>query len=135
MKIFHFFQMLVSFNMSSYVCFPLMFVAQDTRPDVTSKVARQIRHINNRIFFAPSLVKGCLVSGSPRNTSLAFFRRCTHVFSFQEMTRAAQKIQNCVSYVLVNITEADSQANFTKTGNQGLNRGKVLLLIVLFLSV
>ena len=28
-------------------------------------------------------------------------------------------------YVLVNITEANSQANFTKTGNKVLNRGKL----------
>ena len=39
------------------------------------------------------------------------------------MTRAAQKVPNVVLHVLVNIKEADLQANFTKMGNRGLNRG------------
>ena len=41
------------------------------------------------------------------------------------MTWAAWKIQNGIMYVLVHIIEADLQANFTKTGNEGLNQGKL----------
>ena len=41
------------------------------------------------------------------------------------MTLAAWKIQNGIMYVLVHIIEADLQANFTKTGNEGLNQGKL----------
>ena len=77
-----FFQMLGPLSMSSYVCFPMMLVAQDTRADVTSKIARQIWHINNRIFFAPFLVKGCLVSGAPEILLLLFFRHVLMSFRF-----------------------------------------------------
>ena len=44
---------------------------------------------------------------------------------FWKMTQAAGKIQNGISHVLVNITEANLQANFTKMGHQGLNQGKL----------
>ena len=40
------------------------------------------------------------------------------------MTRATRKIQNYVIYILVNITETDSQANFTKNGQSRQIRGK-----------
>ena len=41
------------------------------------------------------------------------------------MTQATGKIQNDIMHILVNITEANLQANFTKMGYQGLNQGKL----------